>query len=47
VRLTGQRFTLNMISAISPRGNLRFMVARGDVDSGHRPPVGTGRVAGD
>ena len=25
-RVTGQRFSLNMISAISPRGALRFMV---------------------
>jgi len=26
VRVTGQRFSLNMISAVSPRGALRFMV---------------------
>ncbi len=31
VRVTGERFSLNMISAISPRGNLRFMVVRGGV----------------
>lgn len=31
VRVTGQRFSLNMISAISPRGSLRFMVVRGGV----------------
>jgi transposase len=31
VRVTGQRFSLNMISAISPRGALRFMVVRGGV----------------
>jgi transposase len=29
VRVTGQRFSLNMISAISPKGSLRFMVVRG------------------
>lgn len=28
VRVTGQRFSLNMISAVSPRGELRFMVVR-------------------
>ena len=28
VRVTGQRFSLNMISAISPRGALRFMVVK-------------------
>ena len=31
VRATGQRFSLNMISAISARGELRFMVVRGGV----------------
>jgi len=31
VRVTGQRFSLNMISAISPKGSLRFMVVRGGV----------------
>ena len=31
VRVTGERFSLNMISAISPRGSLRFMVVRGGV----------------
>lgn len=31
VRVTGQRFSLNMISAISPRGSLRFMVVKGGV----------------
>lgn len=31
VRVTGQRFSLNMISAISPRGSLRFMVVRGGI----------------
>ena len=31
VRVTGQRFSLNMISAVSPRGALRFMVVRGGV----------------
>ena len=29
--VTGERFNLNMFSAISPRGNLRFMVERGEV----------------
>ncbi len=29
VRVTGQRFILNMISTISPRGALRFMVVKG------------------
>ena len=28
VRVTGQRFRLNMISAVSPKGSLRFMVVR-------------------
>lgn len=28
IRHTGQRFSLNMISAISPRGSLRFMTSR-------------------
>ena len=31
VRVTGQRFSLNMISAISARGALRFMVIKGGV----------------
>lgn len=31
VRVTGQRFSLNMISAISPKGSLRFMVVQGGV----------------
>lgn len=31
VRVTGQRFSLNMMSAVSPRGELRFMVVRGAV----------------
>ncbi len=31
VRVTGQRFSLNMISAVSPRGEMRFMVVRGGV----------------
>ncbi|MGH9427406.1 MAG: IS630 family transposase [Terriglobia bacterium] len=31
VRVTGQRFSLNMVSAISAKGSLRFMVVRGGV----------------
>lgn len=31
IRVTGQRFSLNMISAVSPRGTMRFMVVRGGV----------------
>jgi transposase len=31
VRATGKRFSLNMISAISPKGELQFMVVRGGV----------------
>ena len=31
VRVTGARFALNMVSAVSPRGELRFMVVRGGV----------------
>jgi transposase len=31
VRVTGQRFSLNMISAISPKGSLRFMIVKGGV----------------
>jgi transposase len=31
IRVTGQRFGVNMISAISPRGDLRFMVVEGTV----------------
>lgn len=34
VRATGQRFSLNMISAVSPKGALRFMVVRGGVGAG-------------
>ena len=34
VRATGQRFSLNMISAISARGELRFMVVRGGAGAG-------------
>jgi transposase len=34
VRVTGQRFSLNMISAVSPKGELRFMVVRGGVGAG-------------
>lgn len=33
VQATGARFGLNMISAISPRGNLRFMVVHGTVNA--------------
>lgn len=32
VAATGQRYSLNMISAVSARGNLRFMVTRGKVN---------------
>src|SRR5690606_23323063 len=28
IKHTGKRFSLNMISAVSPRGNLRFMTSR-------------------
>jgi len=31
VRVTGQRFSLNMVSAITAKGSLRFMVVRGGV----------------
>ena len=31
VRVTGQRFSLNIMSAVSPRGELHFMVVRGGV----------------
>lgn len=31
IRVTGQRFSVNMISAISPRGDMRFMVVEGSV----------------
>lgn len=34
VRATGARFGFNMISAISPRGTLRFMVVEGRVNAG-------------
>jgi len=34
VRVTGQRFGLNMISAVSPKGALRFMIVRGTVAAG-------------
>jgi transposase len=33
IRATGRRFSLNMISAVSARGELRFMVHEGNVDS--------------
>jgi len=33
VRITGQRFSLNMLSAISPRGALRFMIVKGGVSA--------------
>lgn len=33
VHVTGERFGLNMLSAISPRGELRFMVLEGTVNS--------------
>lgn len=33
VRPTGRRFSLNMLSAISPRGEMRFMVHKGTVDN--------------
>ena len=29
VRVTGQRFSVNMMYAVSPRGELRFMIVRG------------------
>jgi len=35
VEATGARFSLNMIGAISPRGQLRFMVVKGTVVSDH------------
>ena len=31
VAVTGRRFSLNMISAVSPRGDFRFMVYEGSV----------------
>jgi transposase len=31
IRATGQRFSVNMISAVSPRGDMRFMVLEGTV----------------
>jgi transposase len=34
VRVTGQRFGLNMISAVSAKGAIRFMVVRGGVGAG-------------
>jgi len=34
VRVTGKRFSLNMISAISAKGALHFMVVRGGVNAG-------------
>jgi transposase len=34
VHSTGQRFGFNMISAISPRGRLRFMIVEGSVGAG-------------
>lgn len=33
IQVTGQRFSLNMISAISPRGEMRFMVVEGGVNN--------------
>jgi transposase len=33
VRTTGARFDLNMISAVSPKGQLRFMVIRGRINA--------------
>jgi transposase len=33
-RETGQRLSLNVISAVSPRGELRFMVVRGEINAG-------------
>ncbi|WP_029888535.1 IS630 family transposase [Polycyclovorans algicola] len=33
VQVTGRRFSLNMISAVSPRGDFRFMVHEGSVTS--------------
>jgi transposase len=35
IEVTGARFSLNMIGAISPRGHLRFMVVKGTVNSDH------------
>lgn len=35
IEVTGARFSLNMIGAISPRGQLRFMVVKGTVVSDH------------
>lgn len=34
VKVTGQRFSLNMLSAISARGEMRFMVVKGKVNGG-------------
>jgi transposase len=34
IRVTGQRFSLNMISAISPRGDMRFMIVDGSINNG-------------
>ena len=33
VSATGRRFSFNMISAVSPRGDFRFMIHEGTVDS--------------
>lgn len=33
VRVTGKRFSINMISAISPRGDMRFMVVDGSINN--------------
>lgn len=33
VKVTGRRFSVNMISAISPRGEMRFMVVEGSVNN--------------
>jgi transposase len=34
IKATGARFSVNMISAVSPLGNLRFMVVEGTVNAG-------------
>jgi transposase len=34
VKVTGERFGLNIVSAVSPRGELRFMVVGGTVNAG-------------
>jgi transposase len=35
IEVTGARFSLNMVGAISPKGHLRFMVVQGGVSSDH------------